>query len=186
VAQNYFATGEAPKRYGNAHPNIVPYEVFPTSDGHIALAIGTDDQFKTFCAAVDRQDLWLDGRFCKNSGRVEHRHILIPCLCAIFAERATGEWLSLLSRHHIPAGPINDIPTLLADPQVAARQMVGEVEHPTLGKIKQLGPVARLSKTPARMLSSPPLLGEHTEVILRQELGYTFAEVERLRRVGVI
>jgi formyl-CoA transferase len=185
-AHNYFATGSAPDRFGNAHPNIVPYEVFRAKDGYLALAIGTDAQYRRFCELVACPELWQDERFQTNAGRVEHRKTLVPRLQALIERRMLSEWLDLLTENRIPAAPINDIPTLLDDPQVAARQMVQTIEHPTLGEIQQLGPVAKLSQTPAHIHSAPPLLGEHTESILRQELGYNQEEITRLRQAGAI
>lgn len=185
-AHNYFATGAAPDRFGNAHPNIVPYEVFQAKDGYLALAIGTDAQYRRFCELVECPELWQDERFQTNAGRVEHRQTLVPRLQALIERRNLFEWLDLLSEHRIPAAPINDIPTLLNDPQVAARQMVQTIEHPTLGEIQQLGPVAKLSQTPAQIQSAPPLLGEHTESILSQELGYSQEEIARLSQAGAI
>jgi formyl-CoA transferase len=185
-AHNYFATGAAPDRFGNAHPNIVPYEVFRAKDGYLALAIGTDAQYRRFCELVACPELWQDERFQTNAGRVEHRQTLVPRLQALIERRTLSEWLDLLTENRIPAAPINDIPTLLDDPQVAARQMVQTIEHPTLGEIQQLGPVAKLSQTPAQIHSAPPLLGEHTESILRQELGYNQEEITRLRQAGAI
>jgi formyl-CoA transferase len=186
VAHNYFATGSAPPRFGNAHPNIVPYEVFPTRDGYLALAIGTDAQYQRFCEVVDRLDLWENEDYQTNAGRVKHRETLIPVLQDLFRERSSAAWIDLMVKHKIPIGPINDIPTLMADPQVAVREMVQEVEHPTLGPIQQLGPVAKFSDTPAVLQSAPPLLGEHTQSILREEIGCTDAKIERLRVDGAI
>lgn len=186
VAHNYFATGEAPGRYGNAHPNIVPYETFPTRDGYLALAIGTDAQYRRFCENVGRLDLWDDGRFQTNAGRVANRQSLISQLQELFRQRCTAEWLDLLNANKIPVGPINDIPALFSDPQVLARDMLQEIQHPTLGTIKQIGPVAKFSETPTSIRQAPPLLGEHTSSVLRDELGYTDAEISRLRGEGVI
>jgi formyl-CoA transferase len=186
VAQNYFVTGSEPTRYGNAHPNIVPYEVFPTSNGYLALAIGTDNQYQRFCEVVDRPDLWQDERFRTNAGRVQHRKELILLLQELFNERTTEEWINLCVKHSIPAGPINDVPAVLNDPHVISRQMVREIEHPTLGTLKQLGPVARFSKTPAVLSAAPPQLGEHTESILGDELGYQESDITQLRAKGII
>lgn len=186
VAHNYFATGLPPKRYGNAHPNIVPYEVFPTRDGYLALAIGTDAQYRRFCEVVERPDLWENGDFQTNAGRVEHREGLVQLLQLLFQERTTAEWIDLLVEHKIPVGPINELPNLFSDPQVLHREMVQEIEHQTMGTVQQLGPVARLSETPASLREAPPLLGEHTESILRKEVGYTGKDIERLRAEGVI
>jgi len=186
VAHNYFATGENPARYGNAHANIVPYEVFPTRDGYLALAVGSDSQYQRLCEAALRPELWEDERFQSNAGRVKARQELIPLLQDLFRQRSTAEWIELLEAYKIPVGPINDIPTLLADPQVEARQMVQEIQHPTLGPVKQLGPVAKLARTPASIREAPPSLGEHTDMILEKELGYTSIELARLRDEGAI
>lgn len=186
VAHNYFATGDKPDRHGNAHPNIVPYEVFETKDDYLALAIGTDEQYQRFCELVQRLDLWEDERFQTNAGRVEHRHELVPRLQSVIKTRTSSAWVELLAKHKIPAGPINEIPQLLNDPQVAAREMIQEVNHKSLGPIKQLGPVARLSGTPASIRSAPPLLGEHTESILHEDLGYSIAEIRKLQSENTI
>lgn len=186
VAHNYFATDTAPARYGNAHPNIVPYEVLPTRNGYLALAIGTDNQYQRFCEIVNRPDLWDNEHFRTNAGRVQHREALIPILQILFKERTTDEWINLCVKHNIPVGPINDIPTLLTDPHVKSRGMVQEIEHPTLGTIQQLGPVAKFSKTPADLRAAPPLLGEHTESILRDEIGYRDSNIAQLRADGII
>jgi len=185
VAHNYFATDEIPARYGNAHPNIVPYEVFPTQDGYIALAVGTDGQYKRFCEVVERLDLW-DERYQTNAGRVEHREELVQKLQYLTQQRSTEAWIDLLAKHNIPVGPINDISSILADPHIAARNMVREVEHPELGPIKQLGPVPKFSKTPAEIRMPPPLLGEHTDQILRDEVGLSQIEIDSLRERNVI
>lgn len=186
VAQNYLATGEPPARYGNAHPSIVPYESFPTADGYIAIGIGTDAQYRKFCAAVGRLDLAEDVRFATNAARVTHRTALIPHLQAILRTRTTAMWLELFNTLGIPAGPINDVATALEDPQVQARGMVQAIEHPTVGTIKVLGPVAKFGRTPATVRLAPPPLGYHTEEILRDWLGYDAARIASLRQRGVI
>jgi formyl-CoA transferase len=185
VAHNYFASGSTPKRYGNAHPNIVPYQTFAAADGYVALAVGSDDQYRAFCAAVGRPDLWDDERFQSNAGRVEHRDSLVPLLQELFSSRTAEAWINLLLEAKIPVGPINDIPTILADPQVAARQMVQEVEHKTAGMIQMLGPVAKLSKTPAEIRQAPPTLGGDSDRVL-SELGYTPEQIKALREEDVI
>ena len=186
VAHNYFATGEAPGRFGNAHPNIVPYQTFSTSNGYLAVAVGTDAQFGRLCAALGRADLGKNPKYQTNADRVEHRETLVPKLQEIFGARSAAEWIELLIEHRIPAGPVNDIPTILNDPQVRAREMVQEVEHSSLGVIQQLGPVPKLSRTPARVRKAPPTLGEDTESVLLNELGRSAAEVEALRAEAVI
>ncbi len=203
VAHNYFATGQTPLRYGNAHPNIVPYESFDTADGFVALAIGSDAQYRRFCKiaagfgspggaanppttpAVRDFQLLFEERFQTNAGRVEHRAELIPLLQRLFRTRGSEEWLALLLDAGIPAGPINDIPTILNDPQILAREMVQEVEHPTAGSIKLLGPVAKLSGTPAQIRWAPPVLGADTEEILGG-MGYTLEEISAFRVAGIV
>ena len=150
------------------------------------MAIGSDNQYQRFCEIANRPDLWENELFRTNAGRVQHREALIPVLQKLFQERTTVEWINLCVKHNIPAGPINDIPTILNDPQVKSRGMVQEVEHPILGTIQQLGPVAKLSKTPAELRAAPPLLGEHTESILRDEIGYKDSNIAQLRADGVI
>ena len=185
VAQNYLVTGEAPSRHGNAHPNIVPYETFPTADGELALAIGNDSQYERFCQAVERPELWTDERFRSNDGRVRHRQLLVPELQLLFAKRSTAYWLQLLMAADIPASAINDIPTALADPQVQAREMVQSARHETLGEIELIGPVAKFSRTPAAVRAAPPVLGADTRSVLGERLGLTATELGNLERQGV-
>jgi formyl-CoA transferase len=186
VAQNYLATGEVPQRYGNAHASIVPYETFPTADGYIAVGIGTDEQYRRFCAAAGRPELGEDERFRTNRARVEHRELLIPCLRELFVTRPSAIWLDLLVEIGVPAGPINDVAAAIEDPQVQARNMVQTVEHPTAGPVKILGPVAKLSRTPATVRRAPPPLGHDTDAVLEGLLGYTVEEIARLRKFGAI
>ncbi len=185
VAHNYLATGERPGRYGNAHPNIVPYQTFSTADGYIALAVGTDGPYRRLCELSGRLDLWEDERFQTNPGRVSYREALIPELETLFRTRTTAYWLDLLRPAEIPAGPIRAIDEVLNDPQVLAREMVRSITHPTLGEIELLGPVARLSETPAAIRTPPPLLGQHNREILTA-LGYTPAEIDHLETTGAI
>lgn len=186
VAQNYLATGEPPARYGNAHPSIVPYETFLTANGRIAVGIGTDMQFRKFCAAAGHPELADDLRFSTNRARVEHREELIPLLRKIFRTQTTAVWLDLFESLGVPAGPINDVAAALNDPQAVARKMVQEIDHPTAGKIRLLGPVAKFGRTPADIRSAPPPLGYHTDVVLRDLLGYDADRIAALRRNGVI
>jgi len=184
VAQNFFVTGETPGRYGNAHPNIVPYETFATADGFIAVGVGSDGQFRRLCAAIGWPDLWEDERFRTNDGRVRHRQTLVPILQGALRARTTEAWMARLLDAEVPAAPINDIPAIMADPQVAAREMVQEVGGPQ-GRMRQVGPVAKLSRTPADVRSAPPLLGADTAAVLRG-MGYSRAEIERLRAEGIV
>ncbi len=186
VAQNYLVSGDAPKRYGNAHANIVPYEVFQTADGYLALGVGNDRQYKMLCEAAERPDLWDDGRFQTNPGRVTHRRELIPLWQAVFRARPTAAWIADLGDLGIPVGPINDIPSALGHPQAAARNMVQEVKRADGSPVKLVGPVAKLSRTPARIFSPPPRLGEHSREILEGELGLPPQLIEALLREKAI
>ncbi len=180
VAQNYLVSGQAPKRYGNAHPNIVPYEVFQTSDGYLALGVGNDKQYQRLCDVAGRTDLRDDARFQTNPGRVTFRDELIPKLQEVFLSRPTATWIEQLSAMGIPVGPINDIPTVMQHPQVQARQMVQIIQRPDGKDVPQLGPVAKYSATPARIYRHPPALGEHSQEILRQDLNLADHEIEEL------
>jgi crotonobetainyl-CoA:carnitine CoA-transferase CaiB-like acyl-CoA transferase len=179
VAHNALA-GEPARRYGNAHANIVPYQAFATRDGHVALAVGTDAQFQKLCDVMARDDLKRDPRFATNPMRVQHRDVLIPLLESEFAPRTTAEWLAQIKPAGIPISAINDVPAVLRDPQVLAREMVQEIDG-----VKLLGPVAKLSATPARIQAVPPLLGEHTDEILR-ELGYSAQDIDTLHKQGIV
>ncbi len=180
VAHNVLA-GAPPQRYGNGHPSIVPYQSFQTADGWIYLAVGNDAQYHRLCVCIDCMALWEDARFKTNPGRVINRAALVPQLQAVFQQRSTKEWAALLHAYEIPASPINDVAQVLNDPQITARAMVQEVDG-----VQLLGPVAKLSATPAHIQRAPPLLGQHTEAVLRELLGKTADEIEALRLCGAI
>jgi crotonobetainyl-CoA:carnitine CoA-transferase CaiB-like acyl-CoA transferase len=184
-AQNAFVTGRAPARMGNAHPNIVPYETFVTSDGEIAIAVGSERQWLRLCEALGVPDMAADPRFATNGDRVDARAELRPILAGRFATDPSASWLARLDAAGVPAGPINDIPTAFADPQAQARRMVVDVEHPTLGAIRQVGLPVKLDRTPGSIRSAPPMLGEHTDQILA-EIGRDPAAIARLRADGVV
>ena len=186
VAQGYLVTDEPPARHGNAHPNIVPYETFPTADGEIAVGVGSNPQFQRLCQLTGRPELASDERFATNEGRVTHRKELISILNDLFSTQPSHHWLDALLGEGIPASPINDIPTILADPQVAARNMVQDIEHPSAGSLRLIGPVAKLSETPARIRSAPPELGADTEEVLAERLGLSGKEIEGLRAQGIL
>lgn len=185
VASAYLVSGEQPKRYGNAHPNIVPYETFPTADGYIAAGAGNDAQFARFCKVLGLEDLPDDPRFKTNADRVNNRHVLIPLLRERFRTRKTDEWIAALEAASIPCAPINTLDRVFAHPQTRAREMLVEVEHPTIGQLKMVGLPYKLSGTPLGIYRHPPLLGEHTDEVLG-ELGYSPADIEDLRARGII
>ena len=185
VAHNHFA-GEAPRRYGNAHASIVPYQTFATADRPIAVAVGSDGQFQRFCEAIGAPELWADPRFRTNPGRVRHREELVGRIQAALSAGLSADWLERLLAADVPASPINDVPTALSDPQVLARGMVQTVADPVAGEISLLGPVAKLSETPAEIRAAPPRLGEHTDAVLRDVLGRTDKQILALRSAGAI
>ena len=184
-AQNAFATGRAPARRGNAHPNIVPYQSFATADGEIAIAVGSERQWPRLCAALGLPELAADPRFATNGDRVAHRDELIPLIAGRLATAASADWLARLAEAEVPSGPINDIVAALEHPQARARGSVVELEHPTLGRIRQVAPPFTLSATPATVRTPPPLLGEQTDDVLA-ELGYDAGEIAALRSGGVV
>ncbi|MGH2602204.1 MAG: CaiB/BaiF CoA transferase family protein [Dehalococcoidia bacterium] len=186
VGQNYLVSGTAPKRYGNAHPNVVPYQVFHAQDRPLALGVGNDRQFRTFCALAGRPELAEDKRFATNTGRLENREALIPIVESLIAERPADEWLRLLNDAGVPAGPINTVPQALADPQVEALGLLRTLPHPTAGEIRVVGPPVRLSATPLEPRSAPPRHGEHTDAVLREVLGLSDEQVRRLREGGAV
>ncbi len=184
-AQNAFVTGHAPRRRGNAHPNIVPYETFATADGEIAVAVGSERQWPRFCAALGLEPLARDARFATNGARVEHRAELRPLLAERLAAGSTEDWLAALRAAEVPVAPINDVVAALDLPQAHARAMTVDLEHPVLGTIRQVGVPFELSATPATIRTPPPLLGEQTDAILA-ELGYDGASIAALRGAGVV
>ena len=183
---NYFATGKPPKRIGNLHPNIVPYQPFRAADGEVILACGNDNLFRRFCEAAGRGGLADDPRFATNGKRVENRAELTRLLQEIFAKRTKREWVELLEAAGVPNGPINDIAQVFEEPQVRARGVRIELEHPVAGRLPLVASPMRFSATPLEYRRAPPLLGQHTEEVLRELLGRSEAEIARLRAEGVL
>jgi formyl-CoA transferase len=183
---NYLTSGRAPGRAGNAHSNIVPYQVFAAADGHVIIAVGNDGQFVKFCEVAGRPDLARDPRYARNADRVRHRAVLVPMLEAIVHERPVAFWVEALDAAKVPVGPINDIAHALADPQVAARGMRIDLPHALAGTVPLVANPIRLSATPAAYDRAPPLLGEHTDEVLRDVLQMSPADMARLRAAGVV
>ena len=185
-ALNYLNGGGVPERLGNAHPNIVPYQDFPTSDGYMIIAVGNDAQFARLCAVAGLPDLAADPRFSSNQRRVENRAALIERLFAATRLRPTARWIADLERVGVPCGPINAIDAVFADPQVQARGMKVELPHPVAGEVSLVANPLRLSQTPVIYRSAPPLLGADTREVLAQKLGLSDEDIEALGAKNVI
>ena len=185
-AMNYLATGAAPKRLGNAHPNIVPYQDFPSADGDFILAVGNDGQFRKFCEVAGLPALADDPRFSTNKARVAHRAELIPLLRQATVFKTTAEWVTLLEEAGVPCGPINDLAQVFADPQVQARGLRLDLANGLGSTTPQVASPLRLSATPVDYRLAPPLLGEHSDAILQRLLGLDAAQIASLRAAGVV
>ena len=183
---NYFSTGVPPKRIGNLHPNIVPYQPFRAADGDVILACGNDNLYRKFCDAAGCPELARDPRFATNGKRVENRAELTRLLAAVFRKRTKREWLELLEAAGVPNGPINDVAQVFEEPQVKVRRVRIELEHSAGALLPLVASPMRFSETPLEYRLAPPLLGEHTEEVLRGLLGKSDAEIARLRAARVI
>ncbi len=181
VGENYLVSGEISGRFGNGHASIVPYQVFRASDGYLAVGVGNDKQFRKFCEIAGAPGLAADERFATNPGRVRNREALIPLLEDLFARRETRFWIGSLWKEGIPAGPIHTVDKALDDPNTAAREMVVEMPHPKAGSVRLIGSPMKFSGTPVEYRMPPPLLGEHTEKVLRDVLGMSEEEVRGYR-----
>lgn len=186
VASNYLVGGAQPRRYGNAHPNLAPYEAFRARDRWFALAVGNERQWAALCDLIGQPGLKDDPRFATNSARVSHRPELLAVLGEIFLTRTAGEWLAVLQEAGLPCGPINTVPEVFQHPQVSPRELILEVGHPTAGPVRLPGFPYKISETPARLHRPPPLLGQHTEEVLMGLLGYSAEEVAALRAQNAV
>jgi len=186
IAQSTLLTGQPPRRYGNAHPQIVPYEVFATADGHLALAIGADRQWQRFCAAVGRDAWAADSRFATNPARVEHRDELIPLVANLMFERSTRAWQDLLESIEVPHSPVLAVDEALNTPQAAARGMVLETTDAAGRRYKLLGGAVHWQGQPAPAALAPPRLGEHTDAVLRDWLGFDDDRISALRAAAAV
>jgi len=183
---NYLVGGRPPGRAGNAHQNIVPYEVFRCADGHLILGVGNDGQYAKFCAIAGKPEWAADPRFAKNADRVRNRAVLVPMVAAAILTRGQRAWLDALEGAGVPCGPINTLDQVFADPQVAARGMRLDLPHPLAGTVPQVAAPLRFSATPIAYDLPPPLLGEHTAAVLRERLALTDAAIAALAARGVI
>ena len=186
VGSNYLNSGKPPKRWGNAHANIVPYQSFACADGHLIVATGNDGQYQKFVQAGGRPELAADARFATNPLRVQHRDVLVPLLAAMVATRTREDWIARLEAVGVPCGPINDVGEVFDNEQVKARGVAIEMDHPAAGKVKLVRSPMKLSATPAVTDRAPPMLGQHTEEVLREVLGKSDAEIALLKAGGAI
>lgn len=185
-AMNYLVGGSVPVRKGSAHPNIVPYQVLPTADGHLMLAVGNDAQFRRCCAVLGQPALADDPHYVKNAERVLHRDALIALLSARLCTQRSAHWLARFSAESVPCAPVNRIDEAFADPQVQARGLRFELPHPQSGSVPQVANPLRFSATPIEYAQAPPLLGQHTAEVLRARLGLDEQRIAELAKAGVI
>ena len=192
LGANYLVSGKVPGRAGNAHQNIVPYQVFevaPAADGskdHLILAVGNDGQYAKFCAVAGRPDLSQDPRFAKNSERVRNRAVLVPILEEVMRSRSKQDWLSALEAAKVPCGAINNLAEVFDDPHVQSRDMVHTWDRPGTGPVNLVSSPMKLSATPVRNDVAPPLLGQHTDAVLGELLGYSDEKIQQLRKDQII
>jgi crotonobetainyl-CoA:carnitine CoA-transferase CaiB-like acyl-CoA transferase len=186
VGMNYLVSEALPKRWGNAHPNIVPYQTFPTGDGEIVIAIGNDSQFRNFCQVLGKADWSKDTRFCNNPARVQHREILIPMITEELALWDKFALAAALEALGVPCGPINNLAQVFADPQVQARAMRVDVPHPSAGSVPQVRHPVQFSGDAIAPMRAPPLLGQDTEQVLQHMLGLDKEQIAHLRAQGLI
>ena len=185
-ATNYLAGGIVPGRLGNAHPNIVPYQVFATKDGHLILAVSNDNQFRRFAKVAGLEAWAKDPRFSTNAERVAHRQLVVDALRPVLAGRTSAQWIADLETANVPCGPINRVDQVFSDPQAIARGLTVAMQHATVGELHLPASPLRLSRTPPEYRTAPPLLGEHNEEVLNGLLGIGSAELQKLRKARVV
>jgi len=185
-AANYLVGGMVPQRLGNAHPNIVPYQAFATSDGHVILAVGNDGQFQKFCAVAGCPEVAADPRYASNAGRVGNRDTLIPLLREVLRSRPSAVWIETLEAAGVPCGPINTLDQVFDNPQIKHRGMVAAVDHPLAGPVDLVANPIRFSETPVAYDRAPPVLGADTDALLSRLLGLDDAAIADLRAKGVV
>ncbi|MEY3730580.1 MAG: hypothetical protein RLZZ57_1336 [Pseudomonadota bacterium] len=183
---NYLATGENPPRLGNQHPNIAPYQEFPTKDGYIILAVGNDPTFERFCKAFGQEALLADPRFATNPIRVQNRQLVTDTLTPVMKSKTTAEWIDALEALKIGCGPINTLEQVFADPHVQAREMVVDMAHGSGETVKVIANPVKLSATPPSYRSAPPVLGEHTNAVLTDVLKMSAGEIAALKDKGIL
>ncbi|KAK3724290.1 hypothetical protein RRG08_043288 [Elysia crispata] len=186
IASNYINAGQEAQRFGTAHPSIVPYQAFKTSDGYFLVGAGNDSQFAVLTKSIGHPELSQNEKYLTNKDRVQHREELLAFLSSVFKQKPLAYWLSTFEESGIPHGPINNMEQVFSDPQVLHNGLLQTIPHPTLGEVKVVGPAVRYSGTPTVPPMSPPLLGQHTDQVLTQLLGYSQSQVSDLRQAKVI
>jgi formyl-CoA transferase/CoA:oxalate CoA-transferase len=185
-AQRTLVTGVAPTRLGNRHASIAPYDTFEAADGTLVLAVGNDEQWQRFCREAGLPEAARDPRFSSNDGRVQYQDVLQPIVAHAIAGDTLEHWLARLRSAGVPAGAVRAIDAVLADAQLAAREMVATVDHPSIGPLRVLGVPVKLSATPGSVRTAPPILGQHTATVLSHDLGLSAGEIDALTSAGVL